>query len=70
MQLHFKTGSWNSNSVAIGSKNTALGSSALAVGNEAKAKMSESIAIGHEAQADKLGALQSVLVQQLPMYVL
>ena len=48
-----QTGSWNSNSVAIGSKNTALGSSALAVGNEAKAKMSESIAIGHEAQADK-----------------
>ena len=46
-------GSWNSNSVAIGSENTALGSSALAVGNEAKAKMSESIAIGHEAQADK-----------------
>lgn len=46
-------GSWNSNSVAIGSKNTALGSSALAVGNEAKAKMSESVAIGHEAQADK-----------------
>ena len=43
-----QTGSWNSNSVAIGSKNTAL-----AVGNEAKAKMSESIAIGHEAQADK-----------------
>ena len=48
-----QTGSWNSNSVAIGSKNTALASSALAVGNEAKAKMSESIAIGHEAQADK-----------------
>ena len=48
-----QTGSWNSNSVAIGSKNTALGSSALAVGNEAKAKMSETIAIGHEAQADK-----------------
>ena len=48
-----QTGSWNSNSVAIGSKNTALGSSALAVGNEAQAKMSESIAIGHEAQADK-----------------
>ena len=48
-----QTGSWNSNSVAIGSKNTALGSSALAVGNEAKAKMSESIDIGHEAQADK-----------------
>lgn len=48
-----QTGSWNSNSVAIGSKNTALGSSALAVGNEAKAKMSESIAIGHGAQADK-----------------
>lgn len=48
-----QTGSWNSNSVAIGSKNTALGSSALAVGNEAKAQMSESIAIGHEAQADK-----------------
>ena len=47
------TGSWNSNSVAIGSKNTALGSSALAVGNEAQAKMSESIAIGHGAQADK-----------------
>ena len=46
-------GSWNSNSVAIGSKNTALGSSALAVGNAAKAKMSESVAIGHEAQADK-----------------
>ena len=46
-------GSWNSNSVAIGSKNTALGSSALAVGNAAQAKMSESIAIGHEAQADK-----------------
>ena len=48
-----QTGSWNSNSVAIGSKNTALGSSALAVGNEAKAQMSESVAIGHEAQADK-----------------
>lgn len=48
-----QTGSWNSNSVAIGSKNTALGSSALAVGNEAKANMSETIAIGHEAQADK-----------------
>ena len=48
-----QTGSWNSNSVAIGSKNTALGSSALSVGNEAKAKMSESVAIGHEAQADK-----------------
>jgi len=48
-----QTGSWNSNSVAIGSKNTASGSSALAVGNEAKAKMSETIAIGHEAQADK-----------------
>ena len=48
-----QTGSWNSNSVAIGSKNTVLGSSALAVGNEAKAKMSETIAIGHEAQADK-----------------
>ena len=46
-------GSWNSNSVAIGSKNTALGSSALAVGNEAQAKMSESIAIGHGAEADK-----------------
>ena len=45
--------SWNSNSVAIGSKNTALGSSALAVGNAAQAKMSESVAIGHEAQADK-----------------
>ena len=48
-----QTGSWNSNSVAIGSKNTALGSSALAVGNKAQASMSESIAIGHEAQADK-----------------
>ena len=47
------TGSWNSNSVAIGSNNTALGSSALAVGHEAQAKMSESIAIGHGAQADK-----------------
>ena len=47
------TGSWNSNSVAIGSNNTALGSSALAVGNAAQAKMSESVAIGHEAQADK-----------------
>ena len=46
-------GSWNSNSVSIGSKNTALGSSALAVGNEAQAKMSESIAIGHGAEADK-----------------
>ena len=48
-----QTGSWNSNSVAIGSENTALGSSALAVGNEAKAQMSETIAIGHGAQADK-----------------
>ena len=48
-----KNGSWNSNSVAIGSENTALGSSALAVGNEAKASMSETIAIGHEAQADR-----------------
>ena len=46
-------GSWNSNSVAIGSENTALGSSALAVGNKAQAKMSETIAIGHEANADK-----------------
>ena len=46
-------GSWNSNSVAIGSENKALGSSALAVGNAAQAKMSETIAIGHEAQADK-----------------
>ena len=46
-------GSWISNSVAIGSENTALGSSALAVGNKAKANMSETIAIGHEAQADK-----------------
>ena len=48
-----KNGNWNSNSVAIGSQNTALGSSALAVGNEAKAQMSETIAIGHAAQADK-----------------
>ena len=47
------TGSWDSNSVAIGSKNTALGSAALAVGNAAQAKMSESIAIGHGAEADK-----------------
>lgn len=46
-------GSWNSNSVAIGSENTALGSSALAVGNKAQANMSETIAIGHEANADK-----------------
>lgn len=46
-------GSWNSNSVAIGSENKALGSSALAVGNESKAQMSETIAIGHAAQADK-----------------
>ena len=46
-------GSWNSNSVAIGSENRALGSSALAVGNKAQAKMSETIAIGHEANADK-----------------
>ena len=46
-------GSWNSNSVAIGSENTAKGSSALAVGNEAQANMSETIAIGHAAQADK-----------------
>ena len=46
-------GSWNSDSVAVGSNNTALGSSALAVGHEAQAKMSESIAIGHGAQADK-----------------
>ena len=48
-----KNGNWNSNSVAIGSQNTALGSSALAVGNQAKAQMSETIAIGHEAKADK-----------------
>ena len=48
-----RPGDWKTNSVAIGSENTALGSSALAVGNEAKAKMSESVAIGHEAQADK-----------------
>ena len=48
-----KNGNWNSNSVAIGSQNTALGSSALAVGNQAKAQMSETIAIGHGAQADK-----------------
>lgn len=46
-------GSWNSNSVAIGSENRALGSSALAVGNKAQANMSETIAIGHEANADK-----------------
>ena len=50
MQPHFKLVLGTVNSVAIGSKNTALGSSALAVGNEAKAKkMSESVAIGHEA---------------------
>ena len=46
-------GSWNSNSVAIGSENRALGSSALAVGNKAQANMSETIAIGHEANTDK-----------------
>ena len=48
-----RPGDWKTNSVAIGSENTALGSSALAVGNKAQASMSESIAIGHEAQADK-----------------
>ncbi|MBS5712508.1 MAG: S-layer homology domain-containing protein [Veillonella sp.] len=48
-----RPGDWKSNSVAIGSENTALGSSALAVGNGAQAKMSEAIAIGHAADAER-----------------
>lgn len=48
-----RPGDWKSNSVAIGSENTALGSSALAVGNGSQAKMSESIAIGHVAEAER-----------------
>ena len=48
-----RPGDWKSNSVAIGSENTALGSSALAVGNGSQAKMSESIAIGHAAEAER-----------------
>lgn len=46
-----KLGDWKSNSVAIGSENTAAGSSALAVGHNANALMNESIAIGHSANA-------------------
>lgn len=46
-----KLGDWRSNSVAIGSENTAAGSSALAVGHNANALMNESIAIGHSANA-------------------
>ena len=46
-----KPGNWKSNSVAVGSNNTASGSSALAVGHKSKAEMSESIAIGHAADA-------------------
>ena len=48
-----RPGDYKSNSVAIGSENTALGSSALAVGNGSQAKMSESIAIGHAADAER-----------------
>ena len=48
-----KPGNWKSNSVAVGSNNTASGSSALAVGNASTAKMSESIAIGHGANAQR-----------------
>ena len=48
-----RPGDWKSNSVAIGSENTALGSSALAVGNGSQAKMSEAIAIGHAADAER-----------------
>lgn len=48
-----RPGDWKTNSVAIGSENTALGSSALAVGNGSQAKMSESIAIGHAAEAER-----------------
>lgn len=46
-----KLGDWRSNSVAIGSENTAAGSSALAVGHKANALMNESIAVGHSANA-------------------
>ena len=48
-----KPGNWKSNSIAIGSNNTASGSSAMAVGNASTAKMSESIAIGHSANAQR-----------------
>ena len=48
-----RPGDWRTNSVAIGSQNTALGSSALAVGNGSQAKMSEAIAIGHAATAER-----------------
>ena len=48
-----RPGDWRTNSVAIGSENTALGSSALAVGNGSQAKMSEAIAIGHAATAER-----------------
>ena len=46
-----KPGNWKSNSVAVGSNNTASGSSALVVGHNSKAEMSESIAVGHSADA-------------------
>ena len=46
-----KLGDWRSNSVAIGSENTAAGSSALSVGHKANALMNESIAVGHSANA-------------------
>lgn len=48
-----KLGDWRSNSVAIGSENTAAGSSALAVGHNANALMNESIAVGHSANAER-----------------
>lgn len=48
-----KLGDWRSNSVAIGSENTAAGSSALAVGHKANALMNESIAVGHSANAER-----------------
>ena len=48
-----KPGNWKSNSIAIGSNNTASGSSAMAVGNASTAKMSESIAVGHSANAQR-----------------
>ena len=50
-------GSWNSNSVAIGSNNTALGSSALAVGHEAQADKTWGIAIGTRAHAADVRSL-------------
>lgn len=48
-----KLGDWRSNSVAIGSENTAAGSSALSVGHESKALMNEAIAVGHSANAER-----------------